>query len=925
MSLKGWNGARWWKCDLHAHTPASDDYDKGPNQAALQKRNPRQWLLDHMRAEIDCVAVTDHNSGAWIDRLKSALAELQQEEPSDYRPLHLFPGAEISVHGGVHLLAIFASDKKTSDIDALLGAVGFTGAKGSSKDLTTRPFAGVVDEIAKAGGLAIPAHVDQNGGLFHKFEGSTLEQALDCNHVFAMETVLAGCEKPQLYHDRKLRWTEIQGSDSHHPTGNLPQRFPGSDFTWIKMDAPDLDGLRLALLDGNLSVRRSDKCEKTPNIHADSVLESIEVTGARYMGREKPFLARLNPWLNAIIGGRGTGKSSIVEFLRIALRRKDELPNELTAEFSKYADVHRTRDDSGLLTEQAAIRAIYKKNGSRFRIQWNPQGDLHAIEETINGTWSRAEGDVVQRFPIRMYSQKQIFHLAKTPGALLGIVDDTPIVDRPSWLERWRREENRFLSLQLKIREIEGELPEATRLRGELDDVIRKLKIFEDTGHADVLRSFQHRRRQQRVIETWEKTWIDTGDRLRQIGADLVPDPLDDTHIDATSQTDAPLLACARTARARLETIREKLEKLSTEADQVLSDWRADLDGTPWKRSTNAAARAYESLQTRLAKEDAGDPLAYGGLVQRRQVVEQKLDTLKNRKQEVVTLRDRAAASLGRLLEIRQELTRNRELFLNHVLKNNQYVRIHVIPYGGRETAEAEFRRLIHREDGRFEKDIGSPDSGGILGRIYGSNHDATQIEEALTDVKQRLRSVAKGDHGAYMPVDQRFVTHLDRLQPEAFDRVDVWFPDDSLDVQYSPTGDGSNFRSIREGSPGQKTAALLAFLLSYGDEPLVLDQPEDDLDNHFIHELIVRQIREVKRRRQILVVTHNPNIVVNGDAELVIALDARGGATQMECAGSLQKRHVRETICTVMEGGRDAFEERYRRIAVEALGVQES
>ena len=117
---------------------------------------------------------------------------------------------------------------------------------------------------------------------------------------------------------------------------------------------------------------------------------------------------------------------------------------------------------------------------------------------------------------------------------------------------------------------------------------------------------------------------------------------------------------------------------------------------------------------------------------------------------------------------------------------------------------------------------------------------------------------------------------------------------------------------------PARKTAALLAFLLSYGKEPLILDQPEDDLDNLLIYDLIVTQLREVKRHRQVIVVTHNANIVVNGDAELVIALDVRGGETQKECEGSLQRNQVRETICSIMEGGHKAFKDRYRRIELE-------
>ena len=81
-------------------------------------------------------------------------------------------------------------------------------------------------------------------------------------------------------------------------------------------------------------------------------------------------------------------------------------------------------------------------------------------------------------------------------------------------------------------------------------------------------------------------------------------------------------------------------------------------------------------------------------------------------------------------------------------------------------------------------------------------------------------------------------------------------------------------------------------------------------------------QLREVKRHRQVIVVTHNANIVVNGDAELVVALTPRGGETQKECEGSLQEKPVRDTICAVMEGGRKAFEDRYRRIALEGRHV---
>jgi ABC-type bacteriocin/lantibiotic exporter with double-glycine peptidase domain len=106
----------------------------------------------------------------------------------------------------------------------------------------------------------------------------------------------------------------------------------------------------------------------------------------------------------------------------------------------------------------------------------------------------------------------------------------------------------------------------------------------------------------------------------------------------------------------------------------------------------------------------------------------------------------------------------------------------------------------------------------------------------------------------------------------------------------------------------------MLAFLLAHGDEPLILDQPEDDLDNHLIYELVVQQIRANKQRRQLIIVTHNPNIVVNGDAEMIHVLDFNHQCFVSQ-AGSLQDKPMREEICKVMEGGEDAFQRRYLRL----------
>ena len=917
--MSDWNGARWWKCDFHTHTPASHDYGKGPDQNSLKEISPRDWLISHMKAGVDCVAITDHNSGAWIERVRAELDDLDLERPEGYRPLFVFPGVEISVHGRIHLLAILGCEKTTEDINYLLRAAGFPPeAIGTSDRETTKSFVEVVEAITAANGIAVPAHVDRRNRVFEELHGTTLEQILNCSDIFAMELVDPAFVKPQLYVDKNLYWTEILGSDAHHPSGDSDDRYPGSDFTWVKMGSPCIEGLRLALLDGALSVRRSDENVEDPNKHSPLILESIEVSQARYMGRRESFFIGFNPWFNAIIGGRGTGKSSAVEFLRIALRRNDELRGDaLRAEFEQYNQIYTDRNDVGLLTNNATIRVICLKDEERFRVQWNPSGGLNPIEREVDSDWELAEGEVSQRFPVRMYSQKQVFHLAKSPDALLKIIDEAPEVEFRARSEERKLEETRFLTLRAKAREIEAGLGEEQRFLGELDDVTRKLEIFEQSGHAEILKTFQVRSRQKRDVTAWEEDWKDVGERLKVIAAEIVPDQLDITTSNPDESSDSDIHELADKVHEQLTEIRASVESLAFRADEILAKWREECKASSWSQSVEAAANAYQQLRENLEKEGAGDPATYGELVQLRQVIEQRLKLLDEDKGQIINLMDQSQEILKRLQEIRRNLTASRKSFLDRVLKDNQYVRIRMVSYGARETVEEQLRQLIQKEDSSFGNDIGMPDGGGLLGELYDTD-STIAFERNLERIKTYIRMIASGEYSRTTLADQRFATHLSRLPPEVFDRLDLWFPDDSLHVQYSADGDGQNFQSIQEGSPGQKTAALLAFLLSYGEEPLILDQPEDDLDNHLIYDLIVTQLREVKRSRQVIVVTHNANIVVNGDAELVVALAARGGETQIECEGSLQKQRVRDTICDIMEGGRKAFEDRYRRILLE-------
>ena len=172
-------------------------------------------------------------------------------------------------------------------------------------------------------------------------------------------------------------------------------------------------------------------------------------------------------------------------------------------------------------------------------------------------------------------------------------------------------------------------------------------------------------------------------------------------------------------------------------------------------------------------------------------------------------------------------------------------------------------RKILHCEDG-FDRDF------QFLKDEY--CNEPKKIK-AIKVLKNKLKDIYEKpqEESKSMVQDHRFSQRIKGLPSESINNLMCWFPEDGLNITF-----GTDQRNIQQGSPGQKTAALLAFILSYGDEPLLLDQPEDDLDNTLVYKLIVKQLRSIKSKRQVIIITHNANIVVNGDAEMVFPLTVK-------------------------------------------------
>ncbi len=941
-------GARWWRFDFHTHTPASLDTSGWQNAiGTAQELSPETWLRKYMVAEIDCVAVTDHNTGDWIDRLKLAYRQMEAaaengESPSCFRKLHLFPGVEISVQGGFHLLALFDTSATGQTISDLLAKVDYDGTRGDSDGVTRAGAAQVVDAVLAAGGIPIPAHGDAAKGLLEvikdgnklKIDTNTVRQVLEVSGLLAIEWRDPVLPLPKALQNVAIKLSKVIGSDCHSFQG---QAVPGSRYTWVKMARPSLEGLRLALLDGQgVSIRRSDDHDGfAPFDKPEHFIESIEIGDAQWMGRgRKPERLSFNPYFNALIGGRGTGKSTVIHALRLACRREQELVGQSEAgqTFSSFNKVAKDSNGGGGLRAETQITVQFHRDGVLCRLIWRQDRNESMIEEWDAQTQSfrQAESQSVsaQRFPLRLFSQGQIAALAgDSQAALLKVIDDA--AGTATHHTSFEDAKRGFLAIRAQLRELESKLLGRDTINLQLQDIQRKLARFEGTGHADILKNYQRSSRQSRELDRQFEVATDLATRMQDFAQELLGEDLPHDLFDPVA--DEPALGIIQQLQDEITNARTAV----TRAAQKLAEQgvliKAALTTSGWRQQGAAATLAYDKLKADLMQQGVGDPNEYGKLVQEKQRLENEAKRLDALQKQREALLERAQTQNEAVKEARRAISAHRQSFLNKILASNQFVQIKLIPYSrdGR-GIEQSLREVLGISDGRFADDLyvesqdDVPEKGIISPLLLPYKFDCKNTDEdtaafeaaIINEVKKPLVDACKG-MGKFGGRLKKFLMTETEKRPEFVDHIRCWFPDDGLEVKYSRKGDGKNFMPIGQASAGQRAAAMLAFLLSHGNEPLILDQPEDDLDNHLIYDLVVQQIRSNKQRRQLIIVTHNPNIVVNGDAELIHVLDFNHQCFVKQ-SGSLQDQDMRTEVCQVMEGGKEAFERRYQRLGRE-------
>lgn len=900
------HGAKWWKFDFHNHTPKSNDFGKG--DSLHMAITPEDWLLMYMNAGIDCVAVTDHNSGEWIDTLKATLTAMEVSRPAGYRKLYLFPGVEISASNNIHILAIFDPSAGTSDIQTLLGTIRFPAAHiGTTAAVSPDSVEDVIKAIHAVGAVAIPAHVDKPSGLF-LLTGFTLSQAIKSDGLLAIEVIDKTAPKPAIYVQSNLHLTEVVGTDSHIAAQ------VGTNYTWIKMSEPSLDALKLALHDREDGIIRKDSTTVDPNIILNRYfIKSLSITNGFKAGNGTPLKTQFSPWLTSVIGGRGSGKSTIINYLRIALARIDEMPNEVQMEFNKFNQVGR-KGDTGMLRAGTIIEVEIFKDGKLHLITWsNNSYSLKEWNETLsNWDTARTVSNIKELFPVQIFNQKELFALTGNPSKLIELIDSQ--FDKPTWTEAKDKLVEKWIANRATRRQLKKAISEEGNITAQLSSTNNQISLYESSTYRNTLSNFNKLTDVNKFFtdsnENVSKFILQLEELERSVPILQLPAAANDIVVDTSLEFVQAINTALATAKSKF-----------SEAVELMKPYKENLpeqfNALPWFQQFTTAKELYIGIAESI-KELGSE--SYESLIQRRATLNHKIALISAQKQQVDTLTSELRALYASIVDKERELRVRRNEIIGRwkTIDNtsNPFLIIELQSMADAENADSTFRQLLRKPGGEFANNIYTYNeedetSGGLIADII-REPEATRWEKRYNSLIEFF-SATEADKKT---LDLRLAKHLDYLKqntPEDIDRLLVWFPEDKLVLKFRKEGVEED---IQTGSAGERTAGMLGLLLALNDIPLIIDQPEDDLDTKLISKFVVDGFKKLKQKRQLLIVTHNPNIAVNANSDNVVHMDFFTGQVIVAGNNALQDKQIRSAVCEVMEGGREALNKRYYRIS---------
>lgn len=871
--------ARFWRCALQVNPVGYNSTYRGGEHGLDESCYNQALLQKCLELGIKVVGLADHGSVASVDALRQVL------QPHG---IVVFPGFEIASYDKTHYVCLFSEETTGQQLERYLGSLdlldpadGIRPSRLSSDQL--------IEKVDQLGGFIYAAHCTADSGLLknrlnhawklHKLRAAQIPGPIDdlagVESDFYRRVLL---NKDDAYR-RERPIAVINAKDIAKPE-DLEQ--PGATCL-IKMTRPNFAAFKVAFLDPGSRVRLNSQQAQSPI----GKVVRMTVAGGYLDGVRVDF----SDHLNTVIGGRGTGKSTLLECLRFAL---DLPPKGKQAQKLHQEIIKENLGNSAGRVELTVVSSA--QNGKQYTIS-RRYGEPPMVRDMDGNVSALLPRDLLPGIDI--FGQNEIYELAQDETSRVQLLDrflpqDGEYGSKSADVHR------RLKDNQQKLTKSLTDLDELNAQVERLPKLEEQLRGFDELGIKEKLAKTSLLAREREIAKTATEGVQSFRDALTDL-CDSLPDLdfINDEALEGLPDA-AQLLAMRTTLDGLKQGFTGHLTAMQALLDDKAGQFTTQHDA--WQQAIQAhdveLEKALRTLPAAAGRSGQEVGVAYQklmGEIERIKPMKSRATTHESQRDTLRQDRRNLLAELSDLRAQRIQALQKAAKKLNNRLEGK--LNVEIVP-------EADRSPLINfllscKLDGVGEKRLEFIQDAETISPLS----LAQSIQNGSADV-QLDWGVTQMVADALTKLQSSQLMELEALELEH--RVDIF-----LNVAHGQAD--AVFRPLNKLSTGQQCTAILHMLLLENVDPLLMDQPEDNLDNAFIADRIVAELREAKTSRQFLFATHNANIPVFGDAEWIGVFTAaeNQGCLGLEAQGSIDVPVIRDQVASILEGGRDAFIQR--------------
>jgi len=846
------NGATWLRGDFHLHTKADKEfaYSGSDNDFC------RLYVEQLKQQNIGVGVITNHNK---FDKAEFiALCKKAKKEG-----IGLFPGVEFSLKEGIHVLIVFDKKWYQGDTDAIskflenafYGIANYDKPNYPNSNFNLKETVEALDKIGHDYFIVL-AHIDDTNGLFTELRGRTLEDFVkqeSFNRVLAVQKSanLENYNKLCQWLDRKNKKIAcVEGSDNAH--GGIDAIGNGR-ITYLKIGDFNFEALKYALTDCDYRLSPKDK----PEIK-NSYIKSIAFEGGLLDGTRVDF----SPELNSLIGIRGSGKSSILEILRYTLG----IPLPQIAVDPKYKD---GLIEHVLRSGGKTIVTIVNEHREEYQIEkiYGQKEDIYKEGLLQTGISIDAVFDHPVYFGQKDLSNKDADFEADLIQRLIG----TRLKAVQTKIEHKKREIENIVSEIKKLRNLKGLKKDTETL---IQNAKHQLEFFKKKGVEEKLKQqtlFDSDISKMVQSERSAKTYLDELESIISNHQHLFQQEISGSEIN----------------KEFFDDIRKLLQELKIEFEKI-------------KAAQASSVQIHLKIKEIISKINAKKE----GLKEEFAKIKREINTETINPDNFLSLNRQIDTAQLKLKEIEKSEKRRSELQTSLLERLTDLNNLWLDEY---KLLKTEVDRINQAESKLFIdvlfKDRRDKFSDKMKQIFRGSGIRDTAYQEIESKYKDFIE-IYKDSSKLDDILNENQVVDFKRRFNENLDDLLTFKVDNKIVIEY-------NGKSLDKHSLGQRASALILFLLAQKEnDVLIIDQPEDDLDNQTIYDEVIKELKKIKGNMQFIFATHNANIPVLGDSEKVVSCSYDEKKITVH-SGSIDNHQTQRFIVDIMEGGDEAFNRR--------------